>query len=125
MSTRRQTPPPILCQQLLRPCSAPPSPLLKEGFCFLERVELLVGVADNFWRTTKFLACLLARKCSSTFTLTCMSEIYRDSVCRCAILNFSLRGFVDSFEVNEKESIILKLLIYVDIFLDCNRNCTV
>lgn len=83
------------------------------------------GVADNFWRTTKFLACLLARKCSSTFTLTCMSEIYRDSVCRCAILNFSPRGFVDSFEVNEKESIILKLLIYVDIFLDCNRNCTV
>lgn len=54
-----------------------------------------------------------------------MSEIYRDSVCRCAILNFSPRGFVDSFEVNEKESIILKLLIYVDIFFDCNRNCTV
>lgn len=49
----------------------------------------------------------------------------RDSVCHCAILNFSPRGFVDSFEVNEKESIILKLLIYVDIFLDCNRNCTV
>lgn len=99
-----------------------PLPSQRRDFVFWKEWSCWQFLADNE------VSCLSSRE---EMFLNVYSYVYERNISRLSLslCHFEffpawICGLVRS-KWTEKESIILKLLIYVDIFLDCNRNCTV